>query len=172
MKTLFATMLLFTGYFVGAQAYRTNDVRHEVKLNIGMFLINTSVETSYEYYFTEDASIGGTLYFNGDATKYNGDFGIGPNLRAYFGHAPKSGIFAEVFALYYTGEEEVGSTSFGTTNRDYGTTALGLGLGNKWETYNQRLTFELYGGIGRNLDPEDFQNNFMFRAGISMGFRF
>lgn len=172
MKKVFSIVFLFSSWLLVAQAYPTNENAHEIKFNIGQFLINTGIEASYEYYFTEDTSIGGTLYFNGDATRNNGNFGIGPNLRAYFGYEPKSGIFAEVFGLYYTGEEKVASTTLGVRNNDYSTTAIGLGLGHKWATYNQRLTFELYGGLGRNINPEDFQNDFMFRAGLSIGFRF
>lgn len=172
MKKVFIVILLLSGFFADAQAYPINENRHEIKFNIGQFLINTGIETSYEYYFTQDTSIGGTLYFNGDATRNNGNFGIGPNLRAYFGYAPKSGIFAELFGIYYTGEEKVESTTLGIRNHDYSTTSIGLGLGHKWATYNQKLTFELYGGMGRNINPEDFQSDFMFRAGLSVGFRF
>lgn len=172
MKALFTVFIIFSCLLVRAQAYRANDNFHEIKFNIGQFLINTSIEGSYEYYFTEDTSIGGTIYFNGDATVYNGNFGIGPNLRAYFGYAPKSGFFAEIFGLYYKGEDDTDSTTLGVTNNDYNTTAIGLGIGNKWATYNQKLTFELYGGLGRNINPEEFQNSFMFRGGLSIGFRF
>ncbi len=172
MKTLFTVFIIFSCLLVRAQAYRTNDNVHEIKFNIGQFLINTSIEGSYEYYFTEDTSIGGTIYFNGDATGYNGNFGIGPNLRAYFGYAPKSGLFAEIFGLYYKGEDDTDSTTLGVRNNDYNTAAIGLGVGNKWATNNQKLTFELYGGVGRNINPEEFQNSFMFRAGLSVGFRF
>ena len=145
---------------------------HEIKFNIGHFLATSTVEGSYEYYLNEDTSIGGTLYFNGDATDYNGNFGIGPNIRAYFGYAPRSGFFAEAFGLYYTGEDEVNTSMLGARNNDYGTTALGLGLGTKWATRSERFTLEINGGIGRNINPTDFQNSFMFRAGLSIGFRF
>lgn len=167
--------LLFSlGFTLSAigQAYPRFQNNHEVKFNIGQFLATSTVEGSYEYFFTEDTSIGGTLYFNGDATDYNGNFGIGPNLRAYFGYVPRSGLFAEVFGLYYTGENNEITTTIGARNNDFGTTALGLGIGNKWVTRSDRFTLEIHGGIGRNINPEDFQNAFMFRGGLSIGFRF
>ncbi len=172
MKIVLVLSLFLTSYFVNAQAYPRYGTDHEIKFNIGQFLVNTTIEGSYEYYFTEDTSIGGTIYFNGDATTHNGNFGIGPNLRAYFGYAPKSGFFAEAFGLYYTGEDEIKEDDLGIRNNDYSTTAIGLGLGRKWSTYNQKLTFEMYGGIGRNINTQDFQNTFLFRAGLSIGFRF
>lgn len=169
---LFFIGLLLSGMGLYGQAYPPDEYNHEIKLNMGLFLVNTTVEGSYEYYFTQDTSIGATLYFNSDATEHNGNFGIGPNLRAYFGYTPKSGFFAEVFGLYYTGEEEVDDTSLNLRNADYNTTALGLGLGGKWATFGQKLTLEVFGGVGRNLNPEDFQTTFMYRGGFSVGFRF
>lgn len=131
----------------------------------------TAVEGSYEYYFTPDTSIGGTVFFNGDGLGRTGNFGIGPNLRAYFGYNPKSGIFAEAFGLYYTRETDI-TNNLGTRNNDYSTIALGLGLGRKWSTFGQKLTMEIYAGLGRNVNQQESQDAFMYRAGLSLGFRF
>ncbi|MGB3151475.1 MAG: hypothetical protein WBB27_12515 [Maribacter sp.] len=163
---------LLTSNLTYGQAYPQFANNHEVKFNIGSFLATSTVEGSYEYYLNEDTSVGGTLYFNGNATDFNGNFGIGPNLRAYFGYNPRSGFFAEAFGLYYTGENEDLTETLGSRNNDYGTTALGLGLGTKWATRSDRFTIEISGGLGRNINPEDFQNSFMYRAGLSLGFRF
>lgn len=172
MKSLLSLCLLFVSSYSLGQAYPDLSNNHEVKFNIGHFLATSTIEGSYEYYLNQDTSIGGTLYFNGDATDYNGNFGIGPNFRAYFGFAPRSGFFAEVFGLYYTGEDTELSNSLGSRNYDYATTALGLGAGSKWATRSQRFTIELNAGIGRNINPEDFQDDFMFKAGLNLGFRF
>lgn len=171
-KYLFSLLLISFTLSSFAQAYQNNLNNHEIKFNIGQFLVTSSVESSYEYFLNEDTSVGGTIYFNGDATAYNGNFGIGPNVRAYFGYAPKSGFFAEVFGLYYTGEDEEVSQNLGARDFDYSTTAIGLGAGSKWTTRSQRFVLEINGGLGRNINPEDFQNDFMFRAGLSLGFRF
>lgn len=156
---------------IQAQEYRPFYNNHELRFNMGRFLATTAIEGSYEYYFTEDTSIGGTVYFNGDGLGRAGNFGIGPNLRAYFGYRPKSGLFAEAFGLYYTGEFDL-DNNLGARNNDYGTTAIGLGLGRKWSTFGQKLTMEIYAGLGRNINPHEFQNTFMYRSGLSLGFRF
>lgn len=170
-KFFIAIVLLTISTNSFAQAYQNDQYNHEIKFNIGQFLVTSAVEGAYEYYLNEDTSIGGTLYFNEDAIAYNGNFGIGPNVRAYFGYAPRSGFFAEVFGLYYTGEDEEESQNLGGRDYDYSTTAIGLGAGSKWTTRSQRFIVEVNGGIGRNINPEDFQNDFMFRVGLSIGFR-
>lgn len=154
---------------VSAQAYPVLSEDHEVKFNIGLFLATTTVDLSYEYYLSEDTSLGGTVYFDDDSTDYNGNFGIGTNFRAYFGYRPRSGFFAEAFGLYYSGEEELESPG---VTADYNSIALGLGLGTKWVTRSQKFTLELFGGFGRNINPEEFQDSFIYRGGLSVGFRF
>jgi len=170
-KIIYSVLLIFFSTYSFAQAYSSDLNSHEIKFNIGQFLVTSTVEGAYEYYLNEDTSIGGTIYFNGDGTDYNGNFGIGPNLRAYFGYEPRSGFFAEAFGLYYTGENDEDSENLGSRNYDYATTAIGLGVGSKWTTRSQRFIIEINGGIGRNINPENFQNDFMFRAGLSLGFR-
>ncbi len=167
---LFLCISLFS-VSVFAQAYPVLTEDHEIKFNIGLFLATTSVEMSYEYFLGEDTSIGGTVYFDSDSTDYNGDFGLGANFRAYFGYRPRSGFFAEAFGLYYTGEEELESGGIRPT-ADYSSVALGLGLGNKWVTRSQRFSLEIFGGFGRNINPEEFQDSFMYRGGLAIGFRF
>ncbi|MEM7380949.1 MAG: hypothetical protein AAF361_07105 [Bacteroidota bacterium] len=172
MKRILTGLLFLSAYLVQAQAYPTLGNDNELKLNMGLFLVNTTVEGSYEYYLSEDTSIGGTIYFDNDAEDYNGNFGIGPNFRAYFGYGPRSGFFAEAFGLYYTGEEIENNNQAGRRTLDYSTFALGLGLGNKWVTRSQKFSLEIHGGLGRNMNPEDFQDSFIYRAGLSVGFRF
>ncbi|WP_047247115.1 hypothetical protein [Maribacter thermophilus] len=171
-KPFILLFIIISSFKLTGQAYPRLENDHEIKFNIGQFLVTSSVEASYEYYINEDTSIGGTIYADNDATDYNGNFGIGPNLRAYFGYAPRSGFFAEAFGLYYTGEDEFDSDDLGTRNNDYNTIALGLGAGAKWATRSERFTLEINGGLGRNVNPKDFQNMFMYRAGLSIGFRF
>ena len=172
MRKAIIILMIFTGTSLSAQAYPAFGGNQELKFNIGLFLATTTVEGSYEYYLSEDTSLGGTIYFDNDATDYNGNFGIGPNFRAYFGYAPRSGFFAEAFGLYYTGEENASSNNLGQRNNDYSTLALGLGIGNKWVTRSQKFSLEFSGGFGRNVNPEDFQDSFVYRAGLSIGFRF
>jgi hypothetical protein len=172
MKNIVFIVLLLGSYALNAQAYPRFSGGQEVKFNIGLFLATTAVDFSYEYYLNEDTSFGGTVYFDSDASDYNGNFGIGPNFRAYFGYAPRSGFFAEAFGIYHTGKNDSATNNTGVRNNDYSTFALGLGAGNKWVTRSQKFTLEINAGLGRNINPEDFQNTFMYRAGLSIGFRF
>ena len=172
MKNAVLVFLIFNGYFLSAQAYPAFSDNQELKFNIGLFLATTTVDVSYEYYLSEDTSFGGTVYFDNDGKDYNGNFGIGPNFRAYFGYAPRSGFFAEAFGLYYTGEEDTPSNNLVQRNNNYSTLALGLGIGNKWVTRSQKFTLEFSGGFGRNVNPQEFQDTFVYRAGLSIGFRF
>ncbi|WP_133643121.1 DUF3575 domain-containing protein [Zeaxanthinibacter enoshimensis] len=172
MKKLLLPCLLLL--FMGArgQAYPNPDLESEVKFNIGLFLATTTVEASYEYYLNDDVSLGGTLYLDDDPTDFNGNFGIGPNLRAYFGYQPRSGFFAEAFGLYFTGEDEIETTELGNRNNDYSSFAMGIGMGNKWTTRSERFALEVFGGFGRNLNPESYQSDFIYRAGLAIGVRF
>jgi hypothetical protein len=171
MKKILIILLLLSATGLMAQAYPDRMVRNEVKFNMGLFLATTTLEGSYERFITDDMSIGATIYFDNDASDYNGDFGIGPNFRAYFGYGYAEGFFAEAFGLYYTGkDQEVPLVNPG--DQEYNTFALGLGLGGKWATRSQKFSFEINGGFGRNINPEIFQDSFMYRFGASIGFRF
>lgn len=168
---LIIPVMLLAFVNVQAQAYPDSFVQHEIKFNMGLFLATTTLEASYEYHINGDTSIGGTVYFDNDPDDYNGDFGIGPNFRAYFGYGVSSGFFAEAFGLYYTGRDE-DLQILNPQDADYNTFALGLGIGGKWVTRSQKFSFEINGGFGRNINPEDFQDSFMYRLGASLGFRF
>lgn len=170
MKNLLIIFVFAAVQGLHAQAYPRMDDQQEIKFNIGLFLATTTVDLSYEYYLGEDTSLGATVYFDNDALDYNGKFGIGPNFRAYFGYGPRSGFFAEAFGLFFTGEEQIEQEL--SRNRDYNTFALGLGMGNKWVTRSQKFSLEVFGGFGRNINAETFQNDFVYRAGLSVGFRF
>ncbi|WFO15273.1 hypothetical protein [Cellulophaga baltica] len=172
MKKILLALLVLSSGLVSAQAYRTYNQNHELKFNIGLFLASSTVEGSYEYFLNEDTSIGGTLYFDNTPLNYNGNFGIGPNFRAYFGYAPRSGFFAEAFGLYYSGEIDDPEFTGSTLNNRYNTTAIGIGIGHKFATRSQKFTLEFNAGLGRNVNPQEYQNTFMYRAGLSVGFRF
>ncbi|MBC2837990.1 hypothetical protein [Robiginitalea sp. SC105] len=165
-------LLMLTGSSLFAQAYPPFGPDREVKFNAGLFLATGGAELSYEHYVGDDLSLGGTVYWDNDRYDYNGNFGIGPNLRAYFGYAPRSGFFAEAFGLYFKGEERVDYLPDTRVSERYNTFALGLGAGSKWTTRSQRFTLEFHGGVGRSLNPEPYQDEFIFRAGLNIGVRF
>ncbi len=171
MKNSILILSLFTSFYISAQAYNDGFNNHELRFNMGRFLSSAVVEGAYEYYFTPDTSIGGTMYMNANPLGRTGNFGIGPNLRAYFGLQPKSGFFAEVFGLYYTGQTDL-ELNLGDINYDYSNLAIGLGIGKKWSTFGQKLSMEVYAGIGRNMKEQEFESPFIYRSGLSLGFRF
>lgn len=172
MARYFFILLILSGTQLGlAQAYPPMGPDREIKLNAGLFMATGAVEGSYEYFFGDDISVGGTVYWDNDPYDYNGNFGIGPNLRAYFGYVPRSGFFAEAFGLYFKGRE-TDQLVDPEPDFSYNSVALGLGAGSKWATRSQRFTLEVYGGIGRTVNPEDFQDDFIYRAGLNIGFRF
>jgi len=171
-KWSFIVLCLLWGQGIKAQAYPQAGPANEVKFNAGTFLVVGALEFGYEHYLNQDVSLGGIVYWDNDPGDYNGDFGIGPTLRAYFGYQPRSGFFAEAFGLYAKGEEDVADGSSPPLTERYDSFALGLGAGSKWATRSQRFTLEIFGGLGRNLNPEAFQDTFIYRAGLSVGFRF
>ena len=152
-KLLLPLVLLISIQIASAQAYPRFIDNQEIKFNIGLFLATTTVEGSYEYFCFHNI-----LWFR--------------FFRAYFGYQPRSGFFAEAFGLYYTGENDPDNDNLGARNNDYNTVALGLGIGNKWVTRSQKFSMEIHGGFGRNINPEDFQDTFIYRVGLSIGFRF
>lgn len=175
MKNIAFISAFLLSNFCASQGHRTRDPHfnknHEIKFNIGHFFTTSTVEGSYEYFLNKDTSIGGTIYVNDDATDYNGNFGIGPNIRAYFGFEPRSGFFAEVFGLYRTGEKEIDFLS-SPAILDYETFAIGIGGGTKLTNRSQRFTVEGNLGVGKNFGNSDFQDSFIYRLGLSVGFRF
>ncbi len=171
MKNFALIIILLFGLTIHAQVYREGYNNHELRFNMGRFLTTAVIDVSYEYYFTPYASFGGTTFYNSGAVGTRANFGIGPNLRAYFGYNPKMGIFAEAFGLYYSGDIDT-TNNLGSRDNDYSTTAIGLGLGRKWSTFGEKLSFEVSAGLGRNINQHEFQNSFLFRSGISVGIRF
>ncbi len=153
-----------------AQDYYKNN---ELKFNIGWFLADATAEFSFEHFLNDEASLGATIYYDAQSTDRLGKFGIGPNIRAYFSPVPRAGFFIEGFALYYTGDEEIiaEESNFNFTN-NFSTFALGAGVGHKWTTFSEQFTVELNAGIGRNINPEEFQDDFILRAALAVGFRF
>jgi hypothetical protein len=147
--------------------YGPGDSGQELRFNMGLFLATGTVEAAYEYYISRDMSIGLTGYFDNDKTDFNGGFGIGGLGRAYFGQR-RNGPFVEVFGLYYTGEDE----EIPTVDQKYTSFALGGSGGVKYVNPSGRFVIEGFGGVGRNLNPKRNQDTFMFRVGLSLGYRF
>ena len=76
MKKVLTFFLCLSSLVAVAQAYPAYDNAHEIKLNVGLFLATGTVEGSYEYFFAEDISIGGTIYADNKPTDFNGNFSL------------------------------------------------------------------------------------------------
>ncbi|MGB5236853.1 MAG: hypothetical protein WBM43_03610 [Flavobacteriaceae bacterium] len=90
-------------------------------------------------------------------------------MEFQYGYA--KGFSAESSGLYYTGSDQE-ILLIDTGDQEYNSFPLGLGIGGKWATRSQKFSFEINGGFGRNINPEYFQDSFMYRFGASIGFRF
>lgn len=174
MNKALLLLCLFFSVAVKAQQYNWAGHPNELKLNVGWFIADGTLDASYEHFLNEESSFGATIYFDAKSGEERGDFGIGPNFRVYFGPGYSDGFFVEAFGLYYTGDVPLNVLESAGFNGDdkFSTFALGIGIGHKWLTQSNRFSFELHGGGGRNLNPEDFQSEFMVRAALSVGFRF
>ena len=74
---------------------------------------------------------------------------------------------------YFLGKDTSigGTVNFDSDSTDFNGD-FGFGAGNKWVTRSQRFSLEIFGGFGRNINPEKFQDSFMYRGGLAIGFRF
>ncbi|MFX0556300.1 hypothetical protein ACOCEA_05855 [Maribacter sp. CXY002] len=77
-----------------------------------------------------------------------------------------------ILVNFNDGKDEVDTNNIGQRNNDYGITALGHGLGTKWDTRSDRLILEVNSVLPRNIHPEAIQNSCIHRAGLSAGFKF
>ena len=169
-KFKLTSLLFFISLALFAQE-NNEPAKNEIKLN-AVYLIAGIPEIGYEYFMNEESSLGIDLLFAIDDSDIR--FATTPYYRLYFGKKPNTGFFAEGFGmlnisesyelLYFNNldvvEESVNETDF----------ALGVAIGGKFIT-TKGLTFEFYGGIGRNLFNENSIET-VPRFGLTFGKRF
>ncbi|WP_026754172.1 DUF3575 domain-containing protein [Sediminibacter sp. Hel_I_10] len=150
---------------------------NEVKIN-GIFLLIGAIEASYERNLSESSSVGISAFVPFDVD-IDLNYYVSPYYRVFFGNKYAAGFFLEGFGMlnsvrneeYYfiSNGDSVISYSEG---EDYTNFALGLGVGGKWVVKNG-FTFELVGGIGRNLlDTKDSDVEIVGKLGFNLGYRF
>jgi len=149
--------------------------KHEIKINALYTLIGIP-EIGYEYIINEESSMGVDLLFSSEED-INLKFALTPHYRFYFGNKPATGFFTEVFGMINSTEQEeyyysdvLPGQGIRYTEKNDTDFALGFAIGGKFLT-KKGWTFELSGGIGRNIlntDSEDF----VPRGGLSIGKRF
>lgn len=170
MRKITFTLLMLCVF--GANAQETKKTtRHEIKIN-ALYTVIGIPEFGYEYIISEESSAGVDILFSSEED-LNFKFAITPHYRFYFGKKPATGFFTEVFGMLNVSESDhyyYDNSSFNNsseTNTDF---ALGFAVGAKFLT-NKEWTFEISGGVGRNLLNND-SNDFVPRGGLSIGKRF
>jgi hypothetical protein len=170
--------MLFSISVVNAQNDNSqNEKKNELKLNVILPLIGSSVEGTYERNLNSKSSLGVTgLYAFNDSKNEDMNYSVSPYYRRYFGKKFASGFFAEGFGMLssidgkkiYTSEDH----SIYTENPDVIDFSLGIGLGSKWVT-KSGIIFEVNAGWGKllfNADKTDHTQ--VARFGFHVGYRF
>jgi hypothetical protein len=147
--------------------------QQEIKVDLTDALALKTLDISYEYYISDQSSVGIAALFNFEGKssdfRYNEDRMITPFFRHYFTTEAKWNFFGEGFFGINMGEKEI--TNGGTTTyKDYTDGALGIGIGTKY-TSPGGLVIDIHGGIGRNLFGSD-SPLIVPRIGIGVGYSF
>lgn len=182
MKNYIFLVALCVSFFSG-KAQETQKIsenkKHEVKLN-ALFMVVGAFEPSYEYLLNEESGIGISVFIPFDSDiKDDINYYISPYYRFYFGKKYAAGFFLEGFGMLNSTNwiygEVLGDFDPIFVVREETVTdfALGIGLGGKWIT-RRGLLGEINFGIGRNLfsNNDNFDNEFVGKIGITVGYRF
>lgn len=168
MKKLFVivTILLASNSILAQQ---------EVKLDLFDALAFKTVEVSYEFYMSDESSIGISALFNFEKrsadVRYNEDTMFTPYFRYHFLSIENWGFFGEVFLGINSGKKGTKTEdSTDTVLKKYTDGALGVAAGAKYLA-SENIVIEAYAGIGRNLFNGDAYLA-VPRVGINLGYRF
>lgn len=145
----------------------------EVSVDLADALIMKTLELNYEYYLSDQSSLGISGLFNFEKRsadfRYNEKNMFTPYFRHYFTTNQNWNYFGEIFMGINTGEDEYDDN--GTKKyRDYTDGALGISIGTKYVS-NGGFVVSAVAGIGRNM----FTDNspiIVPRAGLNIGYRF
>lgn len=147
--------------------------QQELRLDITDALALKTVEASFEYYVSDQSSIGVSALFNFEGRssdfRYNEDRMLTPYFRHYFSADGNWNFFGELFFGINTGEKENVVNNV-TTYTDYTDGALGIGVGTKYVSEGG-LVLDIHGGLGRNLFGSD-SPIIVPRVGVGIGYRF
>ena len=149
--------------------------QQEVKVDLLDALAFKTLEVSYEYYTSEQSSIGVSALFNFEKRsadfKYNEERMITPYFRHYFTNNRNWNYFGEVFVGINTGEREIHVEGSDVKQyKEYTDGALGLAVGSKYVS-SGGFVVDVYGGLGRNMFASD-SRSIVPRVGINLGYRF
>lgn len=145
----------------------------EVSVDLADALVMKTLELNYEYYLSEQSTIGVAALFNFEGRtadfKYNEKNMFTPYFRHYFTANQNWNYFGEIFLGINSGEDEY-TENDEKKYQNYTDGALGLGIGSKYVS-NGGFVVSAHGGVGRNL----FTGNspiIVPRVGLQIGYRF
>lgn len=184
MKKTFLILLVLLGSLNGfaQEDELANDdpIRsNEVKIN-ALFLVVGAFDVTYERLLNQESGVGLNVFIPYDSDiKDNINYFISPYYRLYFGNKYASGFFLEGFGMLNSVNNERYSTLEGFDpvfdNRIVTETetnfALGIATGGKWYT-NSGFVGEVSIGFGRNILSSDYDNDFVGKLAITVGYRF
>ncbi|MFY0603821.1 MAG: DUF3575 domain-containing protein [Flavobacteriaceae bacterium] len=147
--------------------------QQEIKIDITDALALKTLDISYEYYVSDQSSIGLAALFNfegkGSDFRYNEDRMITPYFRHYFTTEAKWNFFGEGWFGINFGEKEV-NTSGTISYEEYTDGALGISIGTKYTSIGG-LVIDIHGGLGRNMFGSD-SPVIVPRIGVGVGYSF
>ncbi len=183
-KILIFTLAIVSSFALNAQ--ENNEIidtiikKNEVKLN-ALFLVLGAFDVTYERLLNEESAVGINVVIPYDEeVLLDLNYFISPYYRLYFGKKYASGFFLEGFGLLSSINREVFSSFQGIdpiidariTEETTVNFALGIGIGGKWVT-NNGFVGELNLGVGRNIiNDKDFDEDFVGKVAITVGYRF
>ncbi len=157
MKKFLLVITIFTGSLVNAQ--------QEVSVDLLDALVFKTLELKYEYYVSEQSSVGLYALFNFNNenadVRYKEDAMFTPYFRHYFSETGSVSYFGEVFLGINSGERR---------GIEYTDGALGIAGGGKYVS-DGGLVIEGNIGVGRNLFNED-SYEIVPRFGVNIGYQF
>ena len=164
MRKIFVLFFVFASYICSAQ--------QEIKVNITDALALKTLTVSYEYYATEQTSVGVSGLFNFESEssdfRYTEDKMFTAFARHYFSTESLWNLFGELFLAYNDGVS--GNLDTNGIPIEYSDGALGLAVGYKYIS-SGGFTVDIHGGLGRNLFTDD-SPRVVPRIGVNIGFQF
>lgn len=159
-KIIIATVLLVSSVVKAQQ---------EVKADLLDALAVKTLEVSYEYYTSNQSSIGISALVSFEKRsadfRYNEKSMITPYFRHYFTDNSNWNYFGEVFMGINSGEKKIEGVYTKYTDG-----ALGIAVGSKYVS-NGGFVIDIHGGLGRNMFS-DISYSIVPRIGINLGYRF
>ncbi len=172
-RSIIVIGFVFLFFGVRGQKAMSTDTykKNEIKFNALYLVIPEAIiEFSYERILNEESSVGARVGVGTAETDYRFEFM--PYYRLYFSKNPASGFFAELNAnTFVTNDYTYNYTSQTRRYENKLNFGMGIAVGGKFLTRNQKNVFEVHGGIGRNTSKNSSYEVYPV-FGVTFGRRF